>query len=162
MAVSDEILATYRGPGRVLRRMLGEGADETRALGYLLAGLVLAFVARWPALSRAAHLDPAQPLVQRAMAAFLATLALLPAFYLVAGLSRIVARALGGHGSGYGARLALFWAFLAAAPLMLLHGIVSGFLGAGPGVTLFGVLVFAAFLWIWISGLLASERGAVA
>ena len=162
MAVSDEILATYRGPGRVLRRMLGEGADETRALGYLLAGLVLAFVARWPALSRAAHLDPAIPLEARLAGMLLATVFLLPLLaYALAGASHAVLRLFGGRGSHYGARIALFWALLAVSPLMLLKGLVAGLIGPGAALTATGATIFAAFMWIWGAGLHAAEFGAV-
>ena len=42
-------------------------------------------------------------------------LILIPVAYLVASLSRLVAKALGGQGTWYGARVALFWA-LAARP----------------------------------------------
>src|SRR5690606_33420050 len=52
MAVTDDILATYRGPGRVARRLLSGERHEARALAYLLAGLIVAYVALWPVLAR--------------------------------------------------------------------------------------------------------------
>ncbi|MEZ5779836.1 MAG: YIP1 family protein [Paracoccaceae bacterium] len=162
MAVSDDILATYRRPKAVIGRLLSGAADEGRALAYLIAALVVAYVAQWPGLSRAAHLDPSQPLTQRMVGSFLAILAMLPLFYAVAALSHIIARAFGGRGSYFRARISLFWALLATSPLMLLQGLATGFAGAGPGVNLLGAAVFAVFLWFWFSGLRLAEFGELA
>jgi hypothetical protein len=54
--------------------------------------------------------------------------------------------------------LALFWALLCTTPVMLLQGLVAGFIGAGTGATVVGVLVFAAFLYLWINMLIEAER----
>lgn len=158
MAVTDDILATYRGPRRTLRRILAGERHEGRALAYLLAALVVIFVARWPGMSRDAFLDPAVPLVQRMTAGFLALLATIPAFYLLAAAGHLAARALGGRGTFFGARIALFWALLAVTPLMLFQGLVAAFVGPGPGLTAAGALVFAVFVWFWVSGLAVAGR----
>lgn len=159
MAVTDDILATYRGPGRVARRLLAGERHEARALAYLLAGLIVAYVALWPLLARQNVLAGAEgpPMTQRMVAAFLGVLALLPLFYGLAALSRLVARAFGGRGSYFAARIVLFWAFLAATPLMLLRGLVAGLAGPGPGLVAVSVLVFAVFLWFWLAGLAVAE-----
>ncbi len=74
--------------------------------------------------------------------ALMATLFLLPPLaYALAAISHLVARALGGRGTGYGARMALFWSLLAVSPLMLLQGLVRGFLGEGPALTATGLVV---------------------
>ncbi|MBC7180364.1 MAG: YIP1 family protein [Roseovarius sp.] len=52
---------------------------------------------------------------------------------------------------------ALFWAFLAASPLILLHGLVAGFVGPGPGLQAVGLLWLLVFLWFWVSGLIEAE-----
>ena len=57
---------------------------------------------------------PSVPLTQRMVAAFLGVLALIPVFYLLAALAHFGARLFGGHGSFFGARIALFWALLAS------------------------------------------------
>ena len=159
MAVTDDIVATYRGPRAVMRRLLKGERHEARALTYLIAALVVIYIAQWPGMSRAAHFAPEIPLVQRMVAALLAVLALIPAFYLLAALGHFVARALGGRGDFFGARIALFWALLAVTPLMLLQGLVAGFIGPGLQATLVGVIVFAVFLWFWVSGLRVAEFG---
>ena len=158
MAVTDDILATYRGPRRVARRILAGERHEGRALAYLIMALIVIFVAQWPGMSRDAFLEPGVPLAQRMMAAFLAVLATLPAFYILAALGHVVARALGGRGSFLGARIALFWALLAVTPLMLLQGLIAAFAGPGAALDVAGVAVFAVFLWFWLAGLAVAER----
>ncbi|MDW4548874.1 YIP1 family protein [Defluviimonas sp. D31] len=160
MAVTDDIVATYRGPRRVMRRLLAGERHEARALTYLIAALVVIYIAQWPGLSRAAHFEPEVPLVQRMVASFLAVMALLPVVYLLAALGHLVARAFGGKGDFFGARIALFWALLAVSPLMLLQGMIAGFIGPGLQAGVVGGIVFVVFLWFWLSGLAVSESGA--
>ena len=62
------------------------------------------------------------------------------------------------QGSFYGARLALFWALLAAAPLFLLVGLVAGFLGQGLEWKLVGSLWIVCLIWFWLGGLVEAER----
>jgi hypothetical protein len=141
-----------------MKRLLALGPREDRALAILMGGCLLVFISRWPALSRQAHLDAVElnPLLAGALFGwiFLAPLLL----YGLAALSHLIAKAFGGKGSWYGARLALFWSLLAATPLMLLNGLVAGFVGPGPGLTLVGAIWCAVFLWFWITSLLTSER----
>lgn len=159
MAISSDIVESYRRPRVVIRRKLAQGPREDRVLALLMVACGLSFVAQWPGLARAAYLDPSQPLEARLGGALMAMLFLVPLIaYAVAGLSHLVARVFGGKGSGYGARLALFWSMLAVAPLMLLQGLVSGFIGAGPARTAVGLLVLAGFLFIWLNALIETER----
>ncbi|ETX29080.1 hypothetical protein [Roseivivax isoporae] len=161
MAVSSDIAATYvRGPGSVMRRLLSAGQREDRALAMLMGACVLAFVSRWPALSRQAHLDGTElnPALGGALFGWLFVAPLM--FYGIAAVSHIFARVLGGRGTWYGARLALFWSFLASTPLILLNGLVAGFIGSGPALSLVGAAWIAAFLWFWIRCLTIAERPA--
>ena len=159
MAVTDDIVATYRGPGRVASRLLAGERHEARPLAYLLAALGLIIVAQAPGLSRAAYLEPATPFFHRLMATALAMGAMLPVFYGLAALSHLAMRLAGGRGDWFGARIALFWALLAVAPLMLFQGLVTAFVGPGPGAQVTGIVVFAVFLWFWIAGLKEAEFG---
>ena len=144
-----------------MRRLLAMGPREDRALAFLMGACLIFFVAQWPSIARRAHLDGRDMDTDLAGALF-ATLFLLPlVFYAVAGLSRLLARGLGGRGTGYGARLALFWSLLAASPLVLLNGLVAGFIGSGPELTMVGGLWLAVFLWFWMRGLIIAESGAV-
>jgi hypothetical protein len=162
MSALTDIAATYRGPGGVLRRLLARGQREDRALAILMAGCALVFVAQWPRLAREAHLT-GQDLNPLLGASLLGWIIIMPlVLYLLAGVAHIIARVLGGRGSFYGARLALFWALLAASPLLLLHGLVAGFIGPGPQLVLVGALWCAVFLWFWLGGMVAAERREVA
>ena len=55
MPVTRDIVATYRGPGRVVRRLMAAGQREDRVLATLMAGCVVTYVAQWPRLARQAH-----------------------------------------------------------------------------------------------------------
>jgi len=158
MAVTRDITATYRGPGRVVRRLLEMGQREDRALAILMAGCVLVFVAQLPRLSREAHLtgEELNMLLGASLLAWVIVAPLL--FYCIAALSHLVARLLGGRGGWYGARLALFWALLASSPLLLLHGLVAGFVGPGPALDGVGLLWLGIFAWFWAAGLRQAER----
>lgn len=135
MAASRDILATYRGPRRVVRRLRDMGEHEGRALAMLMAACVLLFVAQWPRLSRQAF-ETGQELAPLMGATLLAVVVFLPlVFYLLALLSRLILRLFGWAGNGFGARLALFWALLASSPLALLYGLTAGFVGPGAAVT---------------------------
>jgi len=162
MSLSREILATYRGPGKVIARLLSQGPREDRALMLVMAACALFFIAQMPALSRQAHLEETElnPLLGGALLAWLVLAPLI--FYLIAFLSHLVAKLFGGKGSAYGARLALFWALLAATPLVLLNGLVAGLMGPGLELTLVGLVWFAVFLWFWLSGLTAAQQAAPA
>jgi hypothetical protein len=161
MSIVDDILASYRRPKAVIARKLADGPREDRALATVMGACAMAFVAQWPSLSRAATLDPSVPLQARMGAALLASVFLLPLIlYALALISHGIARALGGKGTGFGSRMALFWAMLAIAPLMLLHGLTRGFLGDGLQATALGLLVLAVFVWMWLSMLVQAHRGA--
>lgn len=158
MAVTADIVATYRGPGRVMRRLLAMGPREDRALAMLMAACAVVFVAQMPAQARAAHLT-GQALDMLLGATLMAWLIIAPLlFYGIAALSHLVARAMGGAGDWFGARLALFWALLAMAPLTLLHGLVAGFIGPGPALTGIGAIWLAVFVWFWLTCLAQAER----
>lgn len=156
MSVTTDILSTWRHPRAVFRRWLGTTPREDRALAVLIAACLLIFVARWPALSREAALAEGQadaPGLQALMGINLFALVFVAPvlFYALAGLSHLIARALGGQGRGFSSRMALFWALLATAPLMLLQGLAAGFLGAGPALTGLGALIGIGFLTLWLT-----------
>jgi len=158
MPVTRDIAATYRGPGRVVQRLLGLGQREDRALIFLLAACAITFVAQWPYLARRAHLENVElnGLLAGSLMAWIVLAPLL--MYVLAALSHAVARLIGGKGSFYAARVALFWAFLAASPLMLLHGLMRGFTGAGAQEQIIGLLWLGFFLWFWGAGLWQAEQ----
>jgi hypothetical protein len=159
MAISTDITATWRHPGRVMRKLLSMGRREDRAVAILIAACFIIFVAQWPRLSRAAFEDPSVPLDARIGGALFAWMFVAPLLaYLLAAISHGVARLLGGRGSWYSARLALFWALLATTPAWLLHGLMAGFIGPGPALQWVGLVVLVVFLTIWSFALREAER----
>ena len=96
MPVTRDIIATYRGPRRVVRRLLEMGPREDRALVMLIAACVLVFVAQWPRLAREAHLTEQElnPLLGGALLAWVFIAPLL--LYALALLSHGAARLIGG------------------------------------------------------------------
>lgn len=161
MPVTRDIVATYRRPRKVMHRLLSMGTREDRALAILMAGCAVMFIAQWPRLAREAHLTGQElnPLLGSALLAWVFVAPLI--FYALAMISHLIARAVGGRGTGFGARMALFWSFLAASPLILLHGLVAGFIGPGPELQAVGVLWCIVFLWFWVQNLREAEWGRV-
>lgn len=160
MAVTADIVESWRRPRAVLRRHLERGRSEPFAFSLLVLFLILALIARYPAAARVTTLDPAIPVSPQILGTAMGLLATIPFLYGLAALSHLVARACGGQGSWYGARLALFWGLVAAAPFVLLAGIVAGLIGPGPQLTATGAVTFAAFLFQWIMALTEAERRA--
>lgn len=161
MPVSTDIVASWRRPGRVMRRMLDMGRREDRALLFLMLACGLMFVGQWPIISREEALMPDEgaPLQARLAITFFAWLMIWPiAFYALGGLTHLLATLVGGRGSFYSARLALFWALLAATPGWLFYGMVAGFIGPGPAANLAGSLWAVVFLAIWGISLREAER----
>jgi hypothetical protein len=158
MAVTTDILASWRSPRVAIRRHVARGVSEPFAFSILLVFLILAFVAQWPQAAREAFLADEPSVAPRLLALALAVLATIPLWYGLAAVSRIVARLLGGRGSWFAARLALFWALATTSPLMLLQGLVAGMIGPGPALWLVTSVVGLAFLWLWLTMLHEVER----
>ena len=160
MTITVDILRSWRHPRAVIREKLAAGEREDRALAVLMAASLFLFVAQWPSLSRAAFLDPGTPLEARLGGALLACLFILPLLaYGFALISHLIARTFGGKGTGFGARLALFWAMLAITPATLLQGLTAGFVGQSPALYLVQSFVTIGFIWIWMSMLVEVEQG---
>jgi succinate dehydrogenase/fumarate reductase cytochrome b subunit len=160
MPVTSDIVASYRTPRLVLRRHLSQGVREDRALMFLMLSCLLIFVAQLPRLSREATLDAERDLAPLAGAELFVWLIVAPLFfYGLAAVSHLIARALGGRGTWYRARLALFWSLLVTTPLWLLRGLVAAFLGPGVPLELTGLLAFCAFGVVWFVNLREAESG---
>lgn len=154
MSWIPDILQTYRFPGWVVRRRIGNAKREDRALATLIAACVLMFVAQWPRLSHEAFVDNSIALEARLAGALFGWILVAPlAMYFLASVSHALLRLAGSDAGGYDARMALFWAFLAAAPLWLLSGLVYGFFGHTVISTTASAIAFGGFLVIWASAL---------
>lgn len=159
MPVTTDIVRSYRRPRVVMRRHLAAGPREDRVLAFVICACAIIFIAQWPRLSREAFLNPEIPLEALLGAALVGWVFLMPlVFYGIAALSHLVARVIGGQGTWFAARLALFWTLLVISPLILLQGLVAGFLGSGVELTLINTIVTLAFFVIWGISLSEAER----
>ncbi|MGB1235519.1 MAG: YIP1 family protein [Planktomarina sp.] len=157
MAVTVDIVRAHTRPRTVMAKLLTMGQREDRILAMLMGACFVMFAAQWPYRARQAHLNGSNltDLLQTDMFGLIFVLPLLA--YGIAALSHVFAKILRGKGDWFGARLALFWAMLASAPLLVLSGLVKGFIGLGIENTIVGGLWFAVFMWIWISSLIEAE-----
>jgi hypothetical protein len=107
-----------------------------------MGACLFTYVAQWPYLARQAHLDGFD--LQTSLAAsLLAWLLIAPLLlYTLALFVYFFHKVLGGGKSSAQIRMGLFWSFFAASPLMLLLGIVKGFLGSGNAENIVG------FAWL--------------
>ena len=160
MAVTSDIVATYRGPGKVMSGLLSQGRNEVRVLMFALMAGLLIFVALSPYQARAAHIDPEGPLsVRQYWSAFFWIFVMPLLLYVFAAMVWAVTRVSGQRVSGYAVRLTLVWSLLASSPLLLLMGLAIGFIGPGLQAQIVGVVWLGVFFWFWLAGLLAAVRG---
>lgn len=158
MAVLPDIVESWRAPTRVVRQHLDRPRSEAFIFTFLFTFLLVAFIAQWPVAARLSHLQPEVPSMQRMVAAGLGLLATVPLWYGLAAVSRLISAAMGGQGTWYGARLALFWALASFTPAMLLMGLATAFLGQGRQTTSLGAALGVIFLIRWILMLRETER----
>ncbi len=161
MSATGDIVASYRNPAAVVRRLLGQGTREDRNLIYLMVACLIFFVAQTPRLARQAYVDGTElnMLLGASLMAWLFIAPLL--FYALAFLSQGILKLLRGTPTGYSTRLALFWALLASSPVVLLHGLTAGFVGPGIELQIVGFIWLCLFLWFWISGLATAYKARI-
>lgn len=158
MSVMRNIYDSYRRPATVYQSFVTDHFEEKTALGFLAGGCLLAFISRWPTAARDAYLSD-QALDMLLGAALFAWIFIAPLlFYALAGVLTLLLFIGGWRDIGLPLRLSLFWSFLAAAPLMLIYGLVSGFLGRGVLTNLIGVLWLGVFLWFLVCAFRALSR----
>lgn len=158
MGIAGDILTSWRFPRRVMRKHLAAGVREDRALVMLITACLLIFLSQFPALMRAGKFESFEA---RIVGPLFAWLFVAPLFmYLLAAMSHVVARMLGASGSWFGARLALFWSLLAAAPLWFLSAVVTDLMGAIFLTNIAAGLALGMFVVIWMTSLIEAESGA--
>jgi len=159
MPVSQDIVGTYRGPRRVVRSLLDMGQREDRAIAWLMIGCFIFFLARLPGLQRFAVLEGSD--FQRdAIYAFFALMMIAPLlFYAVAGIAYLVMRVAGRSISPFGARVAIFWGWLASTPLALFYGLLAGLNGLEhQGTVAVGFVWTLVLAWFWVAGLFEAAK----
>lgn len=152
-----DIAETYVAPARVAARKQAHAPTEATLLAYLMFASLIAFFARAPRL--VADVDPALTTSSFMGAQFAAAMIFGPLFlYLLAYLSQLVARIMGGTADGQGTRLALFWPLLALQPLVILGEIVSLSEPDAVASTVLSVAVAALFIYTWMRFLIVIGR----
>ena len=158
MSVIRNIYDSYRRPATVYQSFVTDHFEEKTALGFLAGGCLLAFISRWPTAARDAYLSD-QALDMVLGAALFAWIFIAPLlFYALAGVLTLLLFIGGLRDIGLPLRLSLFWSFLAAAPLMLIYGLVSGFLGQSVLTNLIGLLWLGVFSWFLVCAFRALSR----
>ena len=160
MSIVRNIMRSYRHPNLVLGGVAVSDAPEARSLAYLMGGCALAFVAQWPVVARQAHID-GEEMNMLLAASLMGWLFIMPLiFYVLALLLTFALKALGTKASAQAMRSGVFWSFFAASPLMLLYGLVAGFIGEGSAKQVVGFLWFAAFVTFAFTAIKAVRKGA--
>lgn len=146
MSVVQNILRTYRHPQLMLAEIATSDAKEARSLAYLMGACGLAFVSQWPVLARQSYLDGSEMnmLLSASLMGWLFIMPLI--FYTITIAMVFFQRLLGRKVSSIAMRSGMFWSFFAASPLMLLYGLISGFIGDGTGKQITGFIWFITFL----------------
>lgn len=158
MALTQDIIATYRGPSRVMGRFLDQGRNEVRALLFLLIAGLMIFIATSPFQARQAQIDPEGPLAVRLYwSAFLWIFIMPLLMYFFAAMIWVISRVARVRVTGSDIRLTLFWSLLATTPVMLLLGLVAGLIGPGIQLQIVAIIWLCVFAWFWISGLLTAQ-----
>lgn len=149
--IAPRVLQSWIAPARVIRGL--RGMPDAALVVVLLVAMLIFWLAQAPQHARAAALDPAMPLAPRLAGSALAVMFLMPLLaYGLAELVALVSRLTPWRLASADSRLALFWALLAVAPAMLLSGLVAGFVGPGPALTVTRLLAGIGFAVIWVAG----------
>ena len=159
MSVVSNVLYTYRSPSKAFERMYARPDSEATSLGYLMGACFLTYVAQWPYLARQAHLEEFN--LQTSLAAsLLAWLLIAPLLlYTLAIVLYFFHKFFKGSKTSAQIRVGLFWSFLAATPLMMLFGLVKGFLGHGTVESIVGFFWFVAFSYFIFCAVLRAKVG---
>ena len=159
MSVVSNVLYTYRSPSKAFERMYARPDSEATSLGYLMGACFLTYVAQWPYLARQAHLEEFN--LQTSLAAsLLAWLLIAPLLlYTLAIVLYFFHKFFKGSKSSAQIRVGLFWSFLAATPIMMLFGLVKGFLGHGTAESIVGFFWFVAFSYFIFCAVLRAKGG---
>lgn len=148
MSTAQDIVRAHRAPGRVMRDRMATARGERSALFLAMASCLLIFVGQWPRLARESYLrDAGLSFEDLFMGALFGWIFVMPlVLYGIALVVFWVLRALGRPVTGFTVRYAIFWGLLVATPWLLLNGLVAGFIGPGPALSLTGIVALAAVL----------------
>jgi hypothetical protein len=150
-----DVADTYRDPAAVFARKLTIGVREPQLLAWVVFACLISFLARLPGLV-SLHRESAieQPLEALLAASLVAGVFFAPIFfYVLAGISHLVAKVFGKQGSWQSARVALFWSLIALQPLLILTQTLSVQIGTNLLTKGASIGAGAFFLWVWFKGM---------
>ncbi len=157
MSVTAQIFAMYYAPRRGILAQMDAPPREGRIFTYLMAAALLFAAAGAPGQARDAFFDDSIPLDARLYWSAIWWLGLFPIVaYGWAAISHAMLRLLGSAGAAYRARLALFWALLSLAPLVVLTGLTSAFVGPAPILDILVAANWGVGILFWAIGLRAA------
>jgi len=158
MAVTTDIVRTWRGPGAVMKDLLAQGQREDRAVAYVMIACLIIFISYLPQVQYNV-INGDGDFQRDASYAFLMWIMVMPLFlYGLAAVLHLIAKLFKGQGTHYSARLALFWSLLASTPALLLYGLVRGLIGPGIQANIVGAIWAFGFLWFVFQSLRVAER----
>ena len=152
MPLIQSITQSYRNPQLVFRQMWVAGVVESKSLALVMGASVAGFISALPELARRAHLESLdlQQLMGGALLGwiFMAPLmfyCLALVLYWILGLflKTITAAQM---------RVIVFWSLVVAVPVLLLHGLVAGFIGPSVQKQIIGIVWIAVVMRTFISG----------
>lgn len=162
--LTERTLAAYVNARASMRRELDGWRSEAQLLFYLILACFLWFVAGLPFAIYGKEVAAGTPLAGVLAARLFGTVILLPfVMYALAAISRNISRIFGGTGTYMNARLALFWAFIAAMPAILALSIIGALsiilFGFSPGIVgvSVGLVQFCVILGFWSACLAEAE-----
>ena len=127
----------------------------TQLLQIFIIACVISFLARLPGLVELHKVsDLNQPLQAFLTASLVTGIFFAPIFfYVLAAISHLIAKLVGGQGTSQSARLALFWSLIAMQPLLILTQTLGTLIGPNMVTQMMSFVAGAFFLWVWITGI---------
>lgn len=136
----------YYSPRASVRGMIESGPSEARLLAYAIIAATILLLGRLTSLAAAVPDD----FLARAMAESVSMLFFVPlAYYLLAAIGTLLARAFKGDGSWPEGRAAFFWAALVSAPVMVMCGLLPMVLPGPPRIASALINQFGQVYFAW-------------
>ena len=138
----------FVNPRASVRAVLDSHPSEGRILAFgMFAAIVLFMRQTADILSRPALIDDQAELVMQSFVSFAFFVPL--AYYLVAAIGTLAAKACGGTGNWYEGRVAFFWAAFISAPVTMLTGILPIVVPSLPEPITIAIGQIGVFFFAW-------------
>lgn len=157
MPLIQSITRSYRSPQVVFRQMWTAGIAERKSLALVMGASAAGFISALPELSRRAHLE-ALDLQQLMGGALLGWIFMAPLmFYCLALVLYWITRPFLKHLTAGQMRVIVFWSLVVAVPVLLLHGLVAGFIGPSLQKQIIGMIWVLVVLRTFVAGIRSTK-----